>query len=326
MTPPEVIVEVQGQRFLFAVEASHREGDYARYERMRMEIWEDPGDHLAGQRNMVSENVFIHGGSLFVGIYAEDEAGGFPRRADQLVGFAYGYVGIKDKTIAYRNPSNLVFYSQYAAVSPGFRNLGLGVRLKQFQRDQVRNLLGIKAIICTYDPLVGVNAYRNIHVFGMEVLSYRDAYYKGYTGRLNRLDVPADRLLVHWDLERQSSRESLDLANLLQHGHNLSATNFERVAGRSGSIELPVVKGVREETRLDSVLIEVPFDYYAMLHETDVADQAVRRIPITWRMLVRRAFHRQLAAGYRVKDFLYLTQGKRRRDFYVLRRISTDKE
>jgi predicted GNAT superfamily acetyltransferase len=320
LNPPEATVEVRGQRFLFAVEASKRGADYEKYERMRLEIWDDPGDHMAGQRNMVSENFFTHGGSLYIGIYREDEAGGFPRRAEQLVGFAYGYVGIKDKTIAFRNPSNLVFYSQYAAVKPGFRNLGLGVRLKEFQRDQVHNLMGIKAIICTYDPLVGVNAYRNIHVFGMEVVSYQDAYYRGFTGRLNRPDVPADRLLVHWDLERQKGREPIDLSALLRNGHNLSAVELERIEGRSGPIEMPVIKGVREETKLDPVLIEIPFDYYAMLHETDVADQGVRRIPITWRLLIRHAFHTQMATGYRVKDFLYSAHGKYKRDFYVLQK------
>ncbi len=320
VTPPEAVAEVRGQRFLFAVEASIRGADYSRYEQMRLEIWDDPGDHMAGQRNMVSENFFTHGGSLYIAIYREDEAGGFPRRAEQLVGFAYGYVGIKDKTVAFRDPANLVFYSQYAAVSPNFRNLGLGVRLKEFQRDQVRDLLGVRAIICTYDPLVGVNAYRNIHVLGMEVVSYQDAYYKGFIGRLNRPDVPADRLLVHWDLERQSRREPIDLSCLLKNGHSLSATDFERIEGRSGPIELPVIKGVREETRLDPVMIEIPFDYYSMLHETDVADQDVRRIPVAWRMFVRQAFHAQTAAGYRVKDFLYLTQGKHKRDFYVLQK------
>jgi len=320
LTPPEAVVEVRGRRFLFAVEASRRGADYERYERMRLEIWDDPGDHMAGQRNMVSENFFTHGGCLYIGIYREDEEGGFPRRAEHLVGFAYGYVGIKDKTIAFRNPSNLVFYSQYAAVNPEFRNLGLGVRLKEFQRDQVRDLMGVKAVICTYDPLVGVNAYRNIHVFGMEVVSYQDAYYRGFIGRLNRPDVPADRLLVHWDLERQKVREAIDLPYLLEHGHNLSGIELKRIDGRSGPTEVPVIKGVREETSLDPILIEIPFDYYTMLYETDVADQGVRQIPITWRLLVRRAFHTQLAAGYGVKDFLYSASGKRKRDFYVLRK------
>jgi hypothetical protein len=75
----EAVHEVMGRRFLFTVETSDRGEDYLIYERMRMDIWEDPADHLAGARNLVSENFLFDGGSLFIAVYEEARAGGFTR-------------------------------------------------------------------------------------------------------------------------------------------------------------------------------------------------------------------------------------------------------
>ncbi len=318
----EAVHEVMGRRFLFTVETSDRGEDYLKYERMRMDIWEDQDDHLAGARNLVSENFLFDGGSLFIAVYEEARAGGFTREPEHLAAFAYGYVGVKDKAVAFRDPENLVFYSQYAAVRPDLQAGGLGIRLKEFQAEQVKDRLGVRVITCTFDPLAGVNAYRNIHLFGMKVLAYKDAYYQGFSGRLNRLDIPSDRLLVSWNLDnpRARSREGVDLPGLLQSGVGLVCTESVRVRGKSGELDLRVAEGLQLETTQDQVLIEIPYDYYTMLRETDVSDAQVRQIPITWRKLTRRVFHDRFAAGYRVVDFQYLEEEAGKRDFYVLRK------
>ena len=78
---------LKGKKYLFAVEVSHDKDDYKKYEDLRQEIWKEPNDQLAGERNMLCENYFDRGSSLFTGVFVEDEKGVFMKDGDHLVGF-----------------------------------------------------------------------------------------------------------------------------------------------------------------------------------------------------------------------------------------------
>jgi predicted GNAT superfamily acetyltransferase len=324
----EVVHTVKGRRFLFAVETTGRAEDYRKYELLRNLIWEEPDDGLSGPRNMAAENYFHEGGSLFIGVYSEDAQGRFQKNREHLVGFAYGYVGVRDKDVGYRQIDNLEFYSQYAAVRPDAEGYGLGVRLKQFQKQKVLHILGIKTITCTYDPLVGVNAYRNVHVLGMDILAYKDACYEDFSGRLNRLDVPCDRFWVSWDLEKEISRPGYDVQELISGGSLAVSSVVEEIQGKTGPVrlelvckgdlELPPEKDRGAGWRPEFVLVEIPFDFYRLLQETDVSDPEVRGIPAAWRQRTRLAFHSLLGQEYVIVDFCYYKHQGRVRDFYVL--------
>lgn len=304
MKPLDKTVTVRDRRFLLRVETSHDSRDYAKYEALREEIWGFPDDHMSSTRNMMCENVFHEGGSLFIGAFAEaGEPGRFETDGAHLVGFCYGFVGVLDKTIGFREVSNLRFYAQYAGVRTAYQSYGLGLLLKEYQREMVLDLLGVSTIICTYDPLTGVNANRNIHHFGMDVLEYRVATYGEYGGLLNRTDVPTDRFLMSWDLLRTGPRPAYDLRQALAAPPAIRASS-RRVAGKSGPIELEVVEGTDPEAAGEALLVRIPLDVYRMLQETDVADAAVRRIPVDWRLATREVFLRLFARGYRVVDFL----------------------
>lgn len=315
----EIIHKSKGKRFLFAVEDSENAEDYKKYEDLRYEVWKAPGDNFPGIRNMVSTN-FLHDGScVFIAAYVEDREGEFLKDEKHLAAFSYGYVGLKDKDIAYRDPDNLVFYSLYVGVRESYRLFGLGILIKQFQRDVILNILGITTITCTYDPLVGVNAYRNIHVFGMDIVEYRDAYYEGFGGRLNREDIPTDRFCVSWNLRKEAHRSDYELEALLGTGLNAVITNTIQMAGKKGQVELVEVESVQIDVKQEFVLVEIPVDFYTMLRETDVPDENVRRIPLEWRLKTREAFHELFAAGYKIVDFRYLKTRESTRDFYVLK-------
>jgi len=234
----EVFHTVKGKKFLFAVETSANKDDYQKYEDLREEIWKEPTDQMAGARNMHCENYFDRGSSLFTGVFIEDEKGNFPRDSGHLVGFSYGFVGVKDKKIGFRSKENLMFYSQYLGVKREFQKFGLGVLIKSFQRDVVLEIFGVGTITCTFDPLVGVNAYRNIHHFAMEVVEYKEAFYKDFGGELNRVDVPCDRLYVSWDLEKSFQRPQYDLEDLISSHHLALDTTTMDVKGRSGPVKL----------------------------------------------------------------------------------------
>lgn len=316
----EVIQHSRDQRFIFAVETSPDAQDYEKYEDLRFLIWEDAEDNFAGPRNMASENYFYDGSSLFIGVYTENDQGGFTKDKAHLVAFAYGYVGVKDKEIAFRDPQNLIFYSQYAAVHPDFQDYGLGIRLKQFQKDKVQNILGVDIITCTFDPLAGVNAYRNIHVLGMNILAYKEACYQGFSGLLNRIDVPSDRFLVSWDLNKNVTPAEYNLEELVNSDAGVVLSEWKEIKGKNKKLEFPLVTGLSLDKDNEYLLIEIPYDFYAMLQETDVTAPNVRNIPVEWRQKTRQAFLTLFAAGYKIVDFRYLQQGKRKRDFYILQR------
>ncbi len=316
----ETIHTIKEKRFLFAVEMSANKDDYQKYEDLREEIWKEPTDQMAGARNMHCENYFNRGSCLFTGVFVEDEKGNFPRDGGHLVGFSFGFVGVKDKELGFRSSENLVFYSQYLGVKRGFQSFDLGVRIKSFQKDMVLEVFGVGIITCTYDPLVGVNAYRNIHHFAMEVVEYKEAFYQDFGGELNRVDVPSDRLYVSWDLKKTISRPVYEFESLVGPAHLAVDSAVLEVRGRSGPLKLEIVTDINPDLAQDYILIEVPYDFYKMLRETDVPDESVRNIPLDWRMKTREVFQKLFLRGYKVIDFKIFQGDDRKRDFYVLKR------
>ena len=316
----EKTVVVRDKRFLLRVETSHESEDYRMYEDLRNEIWDFPDDHLAGTRNMMCENVFHEGGSLFIGAFVEAPGEGFVADGKNLVGFCYGFVGVRDKEVGFRDRSNLRFYSQYAGIRKAYRSYRLGIQLKEFQREIVLGTLGVSTVICTYDPLTGINAHRNVHHFGMHVLEYRVATYGEYGGLLNRLDLPTDRFLMSWDLERKAGRgePAYDLEAALAAPQPIRA-GTRRVTGKSSELDLEVVERIDGNVGGDVLLVRVPLDFYRMLQETDVADADVRRIPVDWRLATREVFQGLFARGYRVVDF-WKAKGSVSGNYYVLSR------
>ena len=321
MSDLEKILLIKGRKFLFKVETSARSSDYAKYEALRDEIWGFPEDNLPGTRNMMCENFLHEGSSLFIAVYQEEATGGFREDLESLVGFSYGFVGVKDKPLAFKSLDNLWFYSQYTAVKSGFQGRGLGILIKEFQRDILQDTFGVHTVTCTYDPLTGVNAYRNVHHFGMEVLEYRAATYGEYGGLLNRTDVPTDRFFMSWNLKKPAGQPSHRPEARLEDRRLVVRTEYSSVQGKTRPIELEIVKDIDLELRSDFLFVQIPLDFYLMLRETDVLDPGVRRIPLDWRMRTRQAFTSLLAEGYRVIDFRKTT-GPKPGNFYILQRLS----
>jgi len=310
---------VKGRKFLFKVESSQDLSDFIKYENLRFEIWGDPRDSLAGVRNLGVENYFHDGSNCLIGVYVEDDDGKFEEDEAHLVGFAYGYVGVKDKNLGFRDVENIIFYSQYVGVRKDYQNYKVGVLIKEFQKKVVWDLYGLAIITCTYDPLVGVNAYRNIHLLRMSVSEYCVSRYQGFEGNLNRADVPSDRLAILWDLREKGLPADYDLKKLVESHRFVVHAEFGDVAGKNGPLRTELATSANLDVDDVHLLIEVPFDFYKILQETDVPDESVRRIPLDWRMETRKAFQELLGRGYRVLDFNYLKTEERIRDFYIMK-------
>jgi len=313
-----IIHEFRGRRFLLRVETSADHRDYRKYEALRNEIWAEPQDHLSGSRNMFCENYFNLGSSLYIGCFVENAGGDFSTDGDHLVGFAFGFVGVKDKAIGFRSRDNFYFYAQFTGVKDSFRSFGLGVALKDFQRKILLEIFGVKSVTCTYDPLTGINAYRNIHHYGMDVLAYHEAYYGDFGGRLNRKDVPCDRFYVVWDLEKEVLRPERDLPGMMAAGQLAVGSEPHQISTAAGPRTVPVVRTCHPDPDAKALLVEIPYDFYALLKVTDVQDSRIRKIPLDWRNCTRAVLRDLIGRGYRVEDFRSMKDGGRVRDFYIL--------
>ncbi|MGB9835498.1 MAG: hypothetical protein ACPLRX_02015 [Candidatus Saccharicenans sp.] len=316
---PEKIIFSKGKRFLLRVEDSARAADYQKYEKLRQEIWQFAEDHLAGSRNLLCENFLHEGSSLFIGAFEENEAGEFILDEAHLVGFSYGFVGIRDKSLGFDRSENLWFYSQFLGVKPDRLHYGLGVHIKEFQKEILLRYFHLRLVVCTYDPLTAVNAYRNIRRLGMEVLEYRVAPYGEYGGRLNRRDVPSDRFFAAWHLESPSPPKPETLPYDLPSLPRAVRVGYRQIAGKSQRLNLEVVEAINLELEDEIILVQIPADFYLMLNETDVLEERVRKIPVDWRLNTRQVFLNYFGRGYEVADFIRLTD-EQNRCFYLLRK------
>ena len=152
----------------------------------------------------------------------------------------------------------------------------------------------------------------------MSIIEYCVSRYEGFKGNLNRADVPSDRLSVLWDLKKKEQAPDYDLKKLINPPHLVISSEMGEVAGKSGSLRAELVRPAELGLDQDLLLIEVPFDFYTILQETDVPDDSVRKIPLDWRMETRKAFLELLGRGFTVLDFNYLKTEERIRDFYVM--------
>lgn len=106
---------------------------------------------------------------------------------EKLVGFLFAFPS--------REPD--IQHSHRLAVHPDGRSMGLGQRLKWFQRDWCL-ARDIKLVRWTYDPLRWINASLNIDRLGATAGTYHTNYYGEMPG-INA-GIPSDRLLVEWEL------------------------------------------------------------------------------------------------------------------------------
>jgi predicted GNAT superfamily acetyltransferase len=222
--------EIGGKKFLLQVETSYEAADYMKYEEIRNEIWKDPLDSFACARNMAAENYFNEGSSLFIAAYVEDESGGFTKDKEHLAGFSYGFVGIKDKEVGFRDLENIEFYSQYTGVKEDYQNIGLGILIKEFQKKILVEVFGVFTVTCTFDPLTGINAHRNIHRFKMDVVNYLENCSFDFYTMLRETDVSDNRVRdipVAW---RFKTREVFQ--DLFRRGYTIFDFRYIQKEGR----------------------------------------------------------------------------------------------
>jgi predicted GNAT superfamily acetyltransferase len=124
---------------------------------------------------------------------------------DRMVAFLLAVPGIKHQA----NPGEPGHYlhSHMLGVLPGYRDLGLGRRMKLRQREDAL-ARGIQLIEWTFDPLEARNAFFNIERLGAIVRRYVENQY-GRTSSALHAGLPTDRFVAEWWLDSAHTKRVL---------------------------------------------------------------------------------------------------------------------
>ena len=193
-----------------------------------------------------------------------------------LLGFVYGLTGIRG--------GRPFHWSHMLAIHPKARDLGLGTRLKLYQRELLLPL-GVEAVEWTYDPLEARNAHLNINHLGGEIAEYVRDMYEGEFGSDLARGIGTDRFIVRWRINSERVLGALEdrRAGVAERFRDAPIANPEGAADG----ELPDVPRVR---------VEVPENIQAVKAESTERAQA-------WLASTRRAFESYFAQGYRVDAY-----------------------
>lgn len=168
--------------------------------------------------------------------------------------------------------------SDFLAVRPDARNLGLAAELKRLQA-AIALGRGFQEIVWTVDPLLAANARLNFGKLGATARHYEiDRYGAGFaTGRYG--GVPSDRLHLTWEIA--SPRV---IALLL--------------GDRSASESSPTsdVRPYTLGTTADHTLVAIPANADALL----AADHAAA---LAWRMRLRESLTQAFTEGFAITGF-----------------------
>ena len=220
---------------------------------------------------------------------------------DTLVGFVYGFLG----SVA----GSLVLHSEMLAVRSGYRNLGIGYKLKVAQREQVLSQGITHRITWTFDPLQCRNAHFNFTKLGVVADRYKIDFYGEATSSFLHSNG-TDRLWVSWLLDSRRVKERVE-----DSSPDVAPSMFDGIVPlvRIGPDLLPQRNSAAERHTEERVLIEVPGDI-------DTLQQNSPTLASQWREATRRAFSEQLAAGYLVEEFCRQNRNGLKLGVYLLTR------
>jgi predicted GNAT superfamily acetyltransferase len=169
---------------------------------LQVETWGyDPADVIPRKAFLVWQKV----GGQVIGAFDTDIPDSAPDGGpESLVGFVLALPGIRTG-----NGEPLPYlHSHMLAVKDGYRNQGLGMKLKLAQRNEALSR-GIRHIEWTFDPLEIKNAFLNIHKLGAIARNYFVDFYGVSSSRLQG-GLPTDRLLAEWELDSPHVQAALD--------------------------------------------------------------------------------------------------------------------
>ncbi len=216
----------------------------------------------------------------------------------KIVGFVYAFLA--------RRNGRLVHWSHMMAVAPGFRDRGLGFRMKLAHR-RLALQQGIQSICWTYDPLQSRNATLNIRRLGARVEDYLEDCYGHFPSRIER-GLASDRFVVNWRIASPAVRRRLRAGPPALETLSLPTVNATRLNAHRFLENHRIFPNLRQPR----VLVEIPSN-------TDEMRARALKLARRWRSETREIFERYFSAGYRVEEFVPPGQAIGGKCFYVLR-------
>jgi predicted GNAT superfamily acetyltransferase len=134
----------------------------------------------------------------------------------RMVGFLLSIPGLKPGGVNY-------LHSHMMGVLEGYRNLGVGRRLKLYQRELALKL-GIGLVEWTFDPLELKNAFFNIERLGAVVRRFVFNQYGTTTSHLHG-GLPTDRCVAEWYLAGDRARAVVE-SREFEHGEVLHRIEY----------------------------------------------------------------------------------------------------
>ena len=227
------------------------------------------------------------------------------------VGVSFGFLG--------RIDGRLCLYSQLTGVVPGYQSRGLGLRLKEAQREFCR-AEGIGLIAWAFDPLQAGNAHFNLQKLGATCRRIVPDMYGPRTDALNA-GFPTDRLIAQWEIDAVppaalSADEARELPRVLVRP---PISEIERRGLSTGIMALIEVQGhdMPRSTLPEGPrsLLEIPSSIFEM--RRDNPGRAM-----SWQLSVSNALAGCFEMGYRAAGFVTTREVGEAQDrsHYVLER------
>ena len=202
---------------------------------------------------------------------------------DVLTGFVYSFPAVVGGIRAQ--------HSLQLAVLPEYRGHKIGKSLKVVQRETALRM-GYGLITWTADPLLARNANLNLHTLGAGVKTYLPDFYKGQPTLSIAPGVPADRLLIEWDLHSKEVEMRLK-GNFPDRRDGLISYALECVDENIDSFP----------KEPDLSLIS---EYIGVRIPGDISrPSADPKTAAGWMKAVRSVLPHYFSKGYRIVDFMF---------------------
>jgi len=221
----------------------------------------------------------------------------------KVVGFIFAFLA--------RRHGRLIHWSHLMAVEPGFRDLGLGFKMKLAHRKLALDA-GISSICWTDDPLQSRNAALNIGRLGARAEEYLPNCYGRFSSVIEK-GLESDRFVVDWRIGSRAVERHLRSRRTLEPVRS-SMLRAARINDTSlNPAGFPENRTISFNLRQPALLVEIPT-------ETDRMRKQALKLASRWRVETREIFMRYFGLGYRTVDFVPPCAASDRRCYYVLRR------
>ncbi len=267
-------------------------------EQLQLAVWKYADREVVPAAQM---RAALHAGALVAGAFVGREQ----------VGFLYGFPALPHEP----GVDGVGLHSHMMAVAPEARGMGVGRRLKWYQRRWCQDR-GIRWVAWTFDPLQVLNARLNLVHLGAVVHEYQVDFYGVLGGHLSG-ELPTDRFVALWHLDHPHvrARAAHDPAAHFGDERDEDPSTFSAPAGVIAA-GAPWALGVTPEGGPSEPQLELEGAAVQVAAPADVS--RLRRdaplVALAWREAFKVVVPAYLEKGYEVRGFAngayQLTRGR----------------